>query len=286
MLIFCISRKKQGKNTCRYHSDERKDQKNMNIRSKNEKEKQATKVLYVTVAAMLVVMAVIVLLSSMLSNIAEDVNGIDTQSSAADGEETQNTPSADRQTQPSTEAATPIDPSESLPVIADGEDNDPPAPVPGDAVPTLSVPAEGILAHPYSDSVLVYSNTMEDYRTHMGIDINGKLGDKVYAAADGIIADVWYDPMMGSCVKVEHEGGLECIYRNLREDLCEGIGVGSSLLRGDAIGYIGESAIVELAQEPHLHFETKLNGKYTDPMSHMSKEAKATLMEQDSSYEG
>lgn len=256
----------------------------MTQKQKNEKEKQATRVLYVAVAAMLVVMAVIVMLTSVLSRISPDPNTSDTGISANTGRETAAPVVTDRESAPSTDVLSPDGGADSLPVIADG-DGEEQTPPPSVEIPTLSVPVEGILAHPYSDSVLVYSSTMEDYRTHMGIDINATLGDKVYAAADGIITDVWYDPMMGSCVKVEHAGGLECIYRNLAEDLCEGIGIGSSLLRGDAIGYVGESAMIELAQEPHLHFEAKLNGKYTDPMSLMSEKAKATLME-DTSYEG
>ena len=126
---------------------------------------------------------------------------------------------------------------------------------------------------------------MEDYRAHVGIDVNAALGEKVYATAVGTVADVWYDAMMGRCVRVEHNGGLETIYKNLREELCEGIGIGSSLLVGDAIGYVGESAMVELAQEPHLHFEAKLNGKYIDPVSIMSDKAKSALSA-DNTYEG
>ncbi len=257
----------------------------MTTKQKNEKEKQATRVLYLAVAAMLVVMAVIVMLSSVLSNIAKDPSVTDTGTGTAAGTDAPSTDSSDRQSSPSADVFSPDEPDDSLPVIADGGEDDQ-APPPSANVPTLSVPVDGILAHPFSDSVLVYSSTMEDYRTHMGIDINATLGEKVYAAADGTITDVWYDPMMGCCVKVEHAGGLECIYRNLAEELCEGIGVGSSLLTGDAIGYVGESAIIELVQEPHLHFEAKLNGKHTDPMSLMSAKAKATLMEQDTSYEG
>ncbi len=262
----------------------------MNTKQKNEKEKQATRVLYVSVAAMLLVMAVIVMLSSMLSGMSSP--------SPSDTEKDTDSPSSvyfpEEQTAPMTESLSPNNTPDTLPVIADKEDGEDadgdaqvinPAPPAADAVPTLSAPADGILSHSYSDSVLVYSPTMEDYRTHLGIDINAALGDKVYAAAAGVVADVWFDPMMGRCVRVEHNGGLETVYKNIAEELCEGIGVGSSLLAGDAIGYVGESGMTEIAQEPHLHFEAKINGKYVDPMSLMSKKAKATLTE-DTSYEG
>jgi phosphocarrier protein len=53
---------------------------------------------------------------------------------------------------------------------------------------------------------------------------------------------------------------------------------------GDTVGYIGESSMVEIAQEPHLHFEAQLNGKYVNPEDYLSSEAKASLL-QDTSYE-
>ena len=57
----------------------------MTQKQKNEKEKQATRVLYVAVAAMLVVMAVIVMLTSVLSRISPDPNTSDTQISSTKG---------------------------------------------------------------------------------------------------------------------------------------------------------------------------------------------------------
>lgn len=257
----------------------------MNSKQKSEKEKQANKVLYITVAAMLIVMAAIVMLSSMFSRSNTPADS-DSQNSGTD---TQTQSQSDTEQTPS---STPSDntqsniPSVSLPVAAD------PTPDPvipqtptEDIAPTLSLPLDGALSKEFSDKTLVYSSTMEDYRTHMGIDINAALGDTVRAAATGRITDVWYDPMMGQCIKIEHNGGLETVYRNVSETLCEGIGIGSSVLEGDAIGYVGETAMIEIAQEPHLHFEVLKDGAYVDPTEHMSSAALSRLLE-DTGYEG
>ncbi len=246
-------------------------------KQKSEQEIQANKILYITVAAMLVIMAVVVILSSVLSRAKP---GVDT-----DGLSDTNAPSSPAYTEPP--ATQPNTPSDKLPVIADPDTEEEVVnPTPDKpTIPTLASPvAAGILSKEYSDSTLVYSTTMEDYRAHVGIDINAKLGDPVLAAADGTVADIWYDPMTGQCLKIEHEGSLVSIYRNLSDTLAEGVKVGGSVKCGDTVGYIGESSIVEIAQEPHLHFEAELSGKKVDPTDYLSVEAKSQLL-QDTSYE-
>ena len=244
-------------------------------KQKSEQEIQANKILYITVAAMLVIMAVVVVLSSVLSRAKP---GVDTDGVSTDTQDTSiYTESPD--TKPNT-------PSVTLPVVADPDTDEVVNPEPDAPVtPTFATPvASGILSKEYSDKVLVYSTTMEDYRTHMGIDINAKLGSPVLASADGTVTDIWYDAMTGQCLKIEHDGGLCSIYRNLADSLAEGVKVGGKVKCGDTVGYIGESSMVEIAQEPHLHFEAQLNGKYVNPEDYLSSEAKASLL-QDTSYE-
>ena len=221
---------------------------------------------------MLIVMAVIVAISSAMSRSNRPTPAVTTSD---EGRIT--TPVTEREdltTQPSRPAVT-------QPTSADTEASVPSGNIPSqDTVPTLASPvAQGILSHGHTGKDLVYSSTMEDYRAHVGIDVNAKLGDEVYATADGRILDVWYDAMMGRCIKVEHNGGLEIIYKNIDEDLPDGIGIGSSVMTGDVIGYIGESAMIELAQEPHLHLEARIDGRAVDPMTLMSEEAMRTLTE-------
>ena len=39
----------------------------------------------------------------------------------------------------------------------------------------------------FSDTVLVFSPTMEDYRTHTAVDLSASLGEEVMAVADGVV---------------------------------------------------------------------------------------------------
>jgi len=110
---------------------------------------------------------------------------------------------------------------------------------------------------------------MNDYRTHTGIDIASTVGSAVFAAADGKIKEIWEDPLMGNCMSIEHKGGMLTVYKNLSPDLPAGIVAGVSVGEGEIIAAVGESAIIESADESHLHFEVFLNGNAVDPAEYI-----------------
>ena len=132
-------------------------------------------------------------------------------------------------------------------------------------LPTFIMPIEGSVNYDFSDTVPVFSQTMNDYRTHLGIDIGASLGSDVVAVADGTITNVWEDPFMGTCISIEHSGNAVSIYKNLDPTVKENVVIGASVKSGDIIGVIGESAMNEIAEEPHLHYELKVDNKHVDP---------------------
>jgi murein DD-endopeptidase MepM/ murein hydrolase activator NlpD len=66
--------------------------------------------------------------------------------------------------------------------------------------------------------------------------------------------------------------------------LPEGIEAGCTVKAGDKIGYVGDTAMAELADESHLHFEMTVGGIQVDPLDYFGEDAVATLA-QDNSYE-
>ncbi len=132
-------------------------------------------------------------------------------------------------------------------------------------LPTFILPVDGSISIDFSDTVPVFSQTMNDYRTHLGVDISASLGSDVVAVADGTVTNVWDDPFMGTCVSIEHSGNAVSIYKNLDPTVKDGIIIGASVKSGDVIGAIGESAMNEIADEPHLHYELKVDNKHVDP---------------------
>lgn len=129
------------------------------------------------------------------------------------------------------------------------------------------LPISGYIANGYSVDVPVYSITMNDYRAHTGIDIMCEEGSAVSAASSGIIKDVYNDPMMGMTVVIDHGDGVNTRYMNLSETLPENITVGAEIAHGELIGAVGSSALLEVAEDAHLHFEVTVSGALVDPLS-------------------
>lgn len=133
-------------------------------------------------------------------------------------------------------------------------------------IPTVRVkPVDGYITREYSETELLYTPTMNDFRTHNGIDLAAEQGTGVCAFADGVIKEIYNDALMGVSVVIEHTGGLVSCYRNLSDDLARNTVVGNTVKVGELLGGVGESAIVESADVPHVHFELYLDGECVNP---------------------
>ena len=138
-----------------------------------------------------------------------------------------------------------------------------------DILPQFSVPVDNFVIKDYSGDLPVFSYTMDDYRVHNGIDIACSSGTPVLAAADGQVCEVFYDPMMGVTVGVAHAGGAVTRCRGLSEDSMNLVKVGDDVKSGQVIGASGETALIESAEEAHVHFELLIDGEHADPGEYM-----------------
>lgn len=183
-------------------------------------------------------------------------------------------------------------PDDSLPPDSgDGTTQTPPdqnggsEPTYNDTVPELSLPVSGSLTKKHSVETQVFSQTMNDYRIHLGVDIATETAAPVFAVADGEVAQIWEDPMMGWCVALSHGGECMTVYKNLCKEFAEGIAVGSDVITGQLLGSVGDTAMMEIAEEPHLHLEMTVKGLQVDPLEYFSEAVLNTLTE-DTIYEG
>lgn len=142
-------------------------------------------------------------------------------------------------------------------------------------VPALSypdyffLPVNGTVTKDYSDGLPVLSVTLGDWRAHNGVDIGAQEGDKVSAAANGVVLDVRYEEAWGWIVDVDHGGNLLASYRCLGEDVA--VKKGDTVSAGQTIGSVGAGGYEECGQETHLHFEMTYGGRYVDPIVIMDK---------------
>ena len=164
-------------------------------------------------------------------------------------------------------------PAESTTKAPETTPEEPPVSDVSGTLPTFCAPTSGTIAKSHDSEMQVFSGTMNDYRVHLGLDIETSLNAPVCAAADGTVAEIWEDPLMGHCVALKHGGDAVSIYKNLAAEVAEGIEAGSKVEAGQVIAYVGESAMTELADEPHLHFELTVAGLQVDPLDYLDEGA-------------
>lgn len=135
-----------------------------------------------------------------------------------------------------------------------------------DARKTMNVtnPVEGDITQTYATDHLAYNATMEDWRTHDGIDITAASGTPVCAAADGTVVSIYEDDFLGNTVVLQHSGGYSTRYSSLDPESIT-VAVGDQVKGGDAMAAVGSSALLEVGSEPHLHFAVYCSDESINP---------------------
>lgn len=233
--------------------------------AKAMKDPKVSRALYITLVVLLVAVAVVVGITAAANRNKRPIDPPAVTNT--DGNSAKVTPAPGTNTEkPSTDQK----PSEQTPVES--------------KLPDFSLPASGKVIKYHDAKLQVFSTTMNDYRVHLGVDIATASAAPVYCAADGVVKKVWKDPMMGYTVAVEHSGDAVTYYKNLDETLAKDIKEGAKIKAGAEIGKVGESAMAEIAEEPHLHFEMTVGGKAVDPLEYFTA-ADRTSLSVDRSYE-
>lgn len=128
-------------------------------------------------------------------------------------------------------------------------------------------PLEGNIQMEYSMDMPIYSKTLDQYMTHSGIDIASSLSTRVNAVAGGTVTRVAEDDKFGVTVELKHKDGMVSIYSNLaKTELAE---LGDVVAQGDKIGVVGETALFETLEEPHLHLEMTKNSAFVNPTDYI-----------------
>ena len=110
---------------------------------------------------------------------------------------------------------------------------------------------------------LIYSETLQEWVTHRGIDIKSEKDIDVKATADGKIKAIKTDPRYGISVTIEHKNGMVSVYSCLLN--ADMIHENDEVKQGQVIGKVGNSGVFETAIGTHLHFEMLKNGEYVNP---------------------
>ncbi len=127
----------------------------------------------------------------------------------------------------------------------------------------FTAPLSGGIGMDFSMGIPVFSETLQDYRTHNGVDFKGVKGDSVKTVSEGTVTSVQKNAVWGNTVTIDHGDGIVSSISGLADEAL--ISTGAKVYDGTIIGIIGEIP-VEKEEDSHIHLEMRVNGKLADPM--------------------
>lgn len=122
----------------------------------------------------------------------------------------------------------------------------------------------------YAMENLAYNETTRDWRTHDGLDMAAEAGTPVLAAAAGTVTEIRQDDALGCVITLRHSGGYETRYACLAQQI--NVTQGENVALGQQLGTVGQTALMESALGPHLHFQVSCQGKSVNPEDFLSPE--------------
>lgn len=131
------------------------------------------------------------------------------------------------------------------------------------------LPLSNTVQKPFSPQTMLYSETMQDWRTHGGTDFAGEEGQTVKALAGGTVLAVEDSLLWGGIIVIDHGVGVQSRYCGVTATVREG----ESVEVGQSIGALS-TVPCEGAQTPHLHLEMSVDGEAVDPVTALAKEVR------------
>ena len=109
-------------------------------------------------------------------------------------------------------------------------------------------------------------------RMHRGVDFGVPVGTPVFASGDGVVSFMGPHGGHGNYLMLDHDKGLQTAYAHLSR-FGPGMAIGVAVRQGQVIAFSGNTGT---SSGPHLHYEIKVNGEFTDPLAFQTQ-AQASL---------
>ncbi len=121
------------------------------------------------------------------------------------------------------------------------------------------IPLEGEIITGFRECY--FDSERDRYLKHTGIDIDGKFGQKVIAAGNGIVTYCGFSPIGGRTLVIKHNDRIRTTYLNLLKIY---VSPGNHVNQGETIACIGASDDPSNSNF-HLHFGVIYDNKYINP---------------------
>jgi len=129
--------------------------------------------------------------------------------------------------------------------------------------PSINVPAGSTYIWPTAASII----TQYYGWRHTGLDIAGAVGTPIYAARSGrvIKSQCGWNGGYGCYVILDHGGSIQTLYAHHSKLY---VTVGQDVTQGQTIGLMGSTG---RSTGPHLHFEVRIGGSHSNPLSYVRR---------------
>lgn len=133
-------------------------------------------------------------------------------------------------------------------------------------------PVEGDVLRAFDAQALVWWESLGCWRTHMGLDIAGEVGQAVVCCADGRVKSSTWDELWGWRVTIEQGDGHQVTYCGLESSV---VSIGESVTRGQTIGTLLAHIPCEAEMPAHLHLQVRHKGAAQDPEAMLPERSSA-----------
>ncbi len=114
-----------------------------------------------------------------------------------------------------------------------------------------------------SSFAMRFHPVLKEWRQHKGVDYAAPTGTKINAIADATVEFVGQQNGYGNFIILKHSGNYSTAYGHLSA-FAKGLRKGEKVSQGDLIGYVGSTG---WATGPHLHYEFRIAGVATNPLT-------------------
>jgi len=98
-------------------------------------------------------------------------------------------------------------------------------------------------------------------RMHKGVDFGAPTGTPIFAAGNGVIADIGFRSDYGNYIRIRHNDTYSTAYAHSSR-FAAGLHKGDRVKQGEVIAYVGATGE---ATGPHLHYEVLINNQQVNP---------------------
>lgn len=124
-------------------------------------------------------------------------------------------------------------------------------------------PVDGNVIMNYSMDHLTYFATLMQFKVNPAIVIDAEVDTEVKAAADGVITDIYDDPVTGLTVTMDIGDGYSLLYGQLKDVKYK---IGDRVSEGDVIALINEPTKHFTVEGSNLYFMVKKDDQTVNPM--------------------